>query len=63
LFTVVLSPDLPVPTLVGLWIMVLLWLWFSVVALVFAHTHVRYRLLRASAGENDPCAGFRGQRS
>jgi RhtB (resistance to homoserine/threonine) family protein len=47
LFTVVLSPDLPVPTLVayGAWIMVLQWLWFSLVALVFAHPRVRDRLL------------------
>jgi RhtB (resistance to homoserine/threonine) family protein len=48
LFTVVLSPDLPVPTLIvyGVWIMLLQWLWFSLVALVFAHRHVRDRLLR-----------------
>jgi threonine/homoserine/homoserine lactone efflux protein len=48
LFTVVLSPDLPAPTLIvyGAWIMVLQWLWFSLVALVFAHRHVRDRLLR-----------------
>lgn len=48
LFTVVLSPDLPVPTLIiyGAWIMLLQWLWFSFVALVFAHRHVRNRLLR-----------------
>ncbi len=49
LFTVVLSPDLPAPTLVayGIWIMVLQWLWFSLVSLVFAHPRVRDRLLRA----------------
>jgi RhtB (resistance to homoserine/threonine) family protein len=49
LFTVVLSPGLPVPTLViyGAWIMVLQWLWFSLVALVFAHPRVRDRLLAA----------------
>jgi len=49
LFTVVLSPDLPVPTLIvyGAWIMVLQWLWFSLVALVFAHPRVRDRLLAA----------------
>jgi threonine efflux protein len=48
LFTVVLSPDLPAPTLVayGVWLMVLQWLWFSMVALLFAHHHVRHRLLR-----------------
>jgi RhtB (resistance to homoserine/threonine) family protein len=47
LFTVVLSPALPVPTLIayGAWIMVLQWLWFSLVALVFAHPRVRDRLL------------------
>ena len=47
LFTVVLSPGLPVPTLLayGAWIMVLQWLWFSLVALVFAHPRVRDRLL------------------
>lgn len=47
LFTVVLSPGLPVPTLIayGAWIMVLQWLWFSLVALVFAHPQVRDRLL------------------
>jgi RhtB (resistance to homoserine/threonine) family protein len=49
LFTVVLSPTLPVLTLVvyGVWIMALQWLWFSFVALVFAHRRVRDRLLRA----------------
>jgi threonine efflux protein len=48
LFTVVLSPDLPVLTLIvyGAWIMLLQWLWFSLVALVFAHRRVRERLLR-----------------
>ncbi len=48
LFTVVLSPDLPTPTLVayGVWIMVLQWLWFSLVALLFTHRRVRERLLR-----------------
>jgi threonine efflux protein len=47
LFTVVLSPDLPAPTLVayGAWIMVLQWLWFSLVATVFTHRAVRERLL------------------
>ena len=47
LFTVVLSPDLPAPTLIvyGLWLMVLQWLWFSLVATVFAHDIVRARLL------------------
>lgn len=47
LFTVVLSPDLPALTLVayGAWIMVLQWLWFSLVASVFTHHAVRDRLL------------------
>jgi RhtB (resistance to homoserine/threonine) family protein len=47
LFTVVLSPDLPTLTLVvyGAWIMVLQWLWFSLVATVFTHRAVRERLL------------------
>jgi len=47
LFTIVLSPNLPLPTLIayGVWIMLLQWLWFSLVALVFAHRHVRDRLL------------------
>jgi threonine efflux protein len=47
LFTVVLSPDLPAPTLIayGAWIMVLQWLWFSLVATVFTHHAVRERLL------------------
>jgi threonine efflux protein len=46
LFTVVLTPGLPLPTLLayGAWIMLLQWLWFSVVAMVFAHRAVRDRL-------------------
>jgi threonine efflux protein len=46
LFTVVLSPGLPLPTLLayGAWIMLLQWLWFSVVAMVFAHRLIRDRL-------------------
>lgn len=46
LFTVVLSPELPLPTLLayGAWIMLLQWLWFSLVATVFAHRLVRDRL-------------------
>ena len=46
LFTVVLSPDLPLPTLLayGAWIMLLQWLWFSLVATVFAHRVIRDRL-------------------
>jgi threonine efflux protein len=47
LFTVVLAPDLPAPTLVayGAWLMILQWLWFSLVAVLFAHEHVRNRLV------------------
>jgi RhtB (resistance to homoserine/threonine) family protein len=47
LFTVVLSPDLPAPTLLayGAWIMLLQWLWFSLVALLFAQRVVRERLI------------------
>jgi RhtB (resistance to homoserine/threonine) family protein len=47
LFTVVLSPDLPLLTLViyGVWLMVLQWLWFALVAIVFAHGLIRARLL------------------
>jgi len=46
LFTVVLSPGLPLPTLLayGAWIMVLQWAWFSLVATLFAHHAVRDRL-------------------
>jgi threonine efflux protein len=46
LFTVVLSPDLPLPMLLayGVWIMVLQWIWFSLVALLFAHRAIRDRL-------------------
>ena len=46
LFTVVLSPDLPLPTLLayGAWIMLLQWVWFSLVALLFAHHMIRDRL-------------------
>jgi threonine efflux protein len=47
LFTVVLSPELPAPTLVayGAWIMLLQWLWFTLVALLLAHRRVRERML------------------
>jgi threonine/homoserine/homoserine lactone efflux protein len=46
LFTVVLSPGLPLPTLLayGAWIMLLQWVWFSLVATVFAHRAIRDRL-------------------
>jgi threonine/homoserine/homoserine lactone efflux protein len=47
LFTVVLSPDLPWPVLAvyGAWIMLLQWLWFSLVAALFAHRLIRDRLI------------------
>ena len=47
LFTVVLQPGLPLPTLLayGVWIMILQWLWFSLVTLLFAHRLVRDRLV------------------
>jgi threonine efflux protein len=47
LFTVVLSPDLPALTLIayGAWIMVLQWMWFSLVATIFTHRAIRDRLL------------------
>jgi threonine/homoserine/homoserine lactone efflux protein len=49
LFTVVLQPGLPLPTLLayGTWIMLLQWLWFSLVALLFAHHALRDRLFAA----------------
>ncbi len=47
LFTVVLSPQLPASWLAiyGVWLMILQWLWFSLVAAVFAHRAVRDRLI------------------
>jgi RhtB (resistance to homoserine/threonine) family protein len=47
LFTVVLTPGLPLPTLLayGAWLMILQWLWFSLVALLFAHPLVRDRMV------------------
>ena len=49
LFTVVLSPGLPLPTLLayGVWIMLIQWAWFSLVALLFAHHAIRDRLFAA----------------
>jgi threonine efflux protein len=49
LFTVVLSPGLPLPTLLayGAWIMLLQWAWFSLVATLFAHHAIRDRLFAA----------------
>ncbi|HEY6640733.1 LysE family translocator [Povalibacter sp.] len=47
LFTIVLSPDLPTGWLMiyGVWLMILQWLWFTLVATVFTHRLVRDRLM------------------
>ena len=47
LFTVVLSPSMPLPTIViyGVWIMVLQLLWFLALTLFFTHTSIRTRFL------------------
>ena len=47
LFTVFISPDLPLATLClyGAWIMVLQFLWFAAVTLFFTHAAVRTRFL------------------
>jgi len=47
LFTLVLSPNMPAAVLAiyGVWLMVLQWLWFSIVATVFAHGALRSKLL------------------
>ena len=47
LFTVFISPDLPLATLsiYGAWIMVLQFLWFAAVTLFFTHAAVRARFL------------------
>lgn len=47
LFTIVLSPDLPLRTLgfYGAWIMILQFLWFSLVTLFFTQRNVRARFL------------------
>lgn len=49
LFTVILSPDTPLPTLAiyGLWIMLLQMLWFTTLACFFTRISVRNRLLKA----------------
>jgi threonine/homoserine/homoserine lactone efflux protein len=49
LFTAVLPPDLPKTTLAiyGAWLVVLQWLWFTVVALLFTHPRVRSSLMSA----------------
>lgn len=48
LFTVVLSPDMPLPTLViyGGWIMLLQMLWFSTLAFFLSNASIRKRLLK-----------------
>jgi RhtB (resistance to homoserine/threonine) family protein len=47
LFTVVLSPDMPLPTLAiyGCWIMLLQMTWFTTLAFFLTHERVRRRLL------------------
>ena len=49
LFTVVLSPDIPLPTLAiyGCWIMLLQMVWFTTLALLLTDARVNRRLLRA----------------
>lgn len=48
LFTVVLSPDMPLPTLAiyGGWIMLLQMLWFSTLAFFLSNASIRKRLLK-----------------
>ncbi len=48
LFTVVLSPDLPLPTLAiyGAWIMLLQMFWFTTVAIFFTHDAIRKRIIK-----------------
>ena len=49
LFTVVLSPELPLTTLTiyGLWIMLLQLFWFTMVAVFFTHAPIRNRIRKA----------------
>ena len=49
LFTVVLSPDIPLPTLAiyGFWIMLLQMTWFTTLAFCLTHERIRNRLLSA----------------
>lgn len=49
LFTIVLSPNLPLPvlTIYGVWIMLLQLLWFSTVTVIFTRRSVRARFLSA----------------
>jgi threonine efflux protein len=49
LFTVVLSPDMPLPTLAvyGAWIMLLQMFWFTTLAFFFTNPAIRDRLLNA----------------
>ena len=49
LFTVVLSPDLPLMTLTiyGAWIMLLQMFWFTLVAVFFTHAPIRDRIRKA----------------
>lgn len=48
LFTLILSPDLPVLHLMvyGIWLMILQLLWFSAVVLMLSHPHINQRFLR-----------------
>lgn len=48
LFTLVLSPDLPVFHLMvyGIWLMVLQLLWFSAVVIMLSHPHINQKFLR-----------------
>jgi threonine/homoserine/homoserine lactone efflux protein len=52
LFTIVLSPSMPLPTLMlyGVWLMMLHLIWFSMVTLCFMHTSVRARFLAVGHG-------------
>jgi len=49
LFTVVLSPDMPLPTLViyGCWIMLLQMAWFTTLAFLLTNQGIRCRLIKA----------------
>lgn len=48
LFTVILSPEIPLPNLAiyGLWIMVLQMLWFTTLACFFTNPSIRHRLVK-----------------
>jgi RhtB (resistance to homoserine/threonine) family protein len=48
LFTVILSPEIPLPNLAiyGVWIMVLQMLWFTTLACFFTNTAIRHRVVK-----------------